>query len=147
VTTVGTWRALPGDWTAGPMWPGARGQLTTDVGANLLRRLELSEMPWVQVLRSNKRNLDPLYFGVYGDVIYHHGAGFRTGELSPAHRAGAPAALRVPRAPLLRSATRAIDRQRWRRWEGGVEREHLRQSLAIYERIRQGGSEWLGELI
>ena len=23
VTTVGTWRSLPGDWTAGPVWPGA----------------------------------------------------------------------------------------------------------------------------
>ena len=24
VTTVGTWRSLPGDWSAGPTWPGPR---------------------------------------------------------------------------------------------------------------------------
>ena len=52
VTTMQTWRALPGDWTAGPTWPSARGQPTTDVGGNLLRRLELTDTPWVQVLRS-----------------------------------------------------------------------------------------------
>lgn len=147
VTTVGSWRSLHGDWTAGPMWPGARGQLTTDVGGNLLRRLQLTQTPWVQVLRSNKRNLDPLYFGVYGDVIYHHGAGFRTGELSPAHRAGAPAPLRVPALPLLRSAARVLDHQRWQRWERGVERAHLEQSSAIYERIRAGGTEWLAQFV
>jgi hypothetical protein len=147
VTTVASWRALHGDWTAGPMWPGARGQLTTDVGANLLRRLELTDTPWVQVLRSNKRNLDPLYFGVYGDVIYHHGAGFRAGELSPAHRAGAPAPLHVPDVPLLRSAARAIDHQRWRRWERGVEQRHLRQSRQLYEQIQRGEEHWLEQLI
>ena len=51
VTTMRTWRALPGDWTAGPTWPGARGQPATDVGGNLLRRLELTNTPWVPVLR------------------------------------------------------------------------------------------------
>ncbi len=54
VTTVGTWRSLPGDWTAGPTWTGAHGRPTSDVGANLLRKLELSHTPWVQVLRSNR---------------------------------------------------------------------------------------------
>ena len=87
VTSLRTWRRLPGDWTAGPTWPGARGVPTTDVGGNLLRRLELSETRWTAVLRSNRKNLDPLYFGVYGDVIYHHGAGFRVGELSQIGRA------------------------------------------------------------
>ncbi|HMD51846.1 MAG TPA: hypothetical protein VKG62_03970, partial [Solirubrobacteraceae bacterium] len=90
VTTVGTWRTLPGDWTAGYTWTGARGRPTSDVGGNLLRRLELSSTPWVEVLRSNRRNLHPLNFAVYGDTIYHHGAGFRTGELTPVDRAGAP---------------------------------------------------------
>jgi hypothetical protein len=45
VTTVGTWRSLPGDWTAGPTWPGGGGHPTTDVGGNLLRRLELTKTP------------------------------------------------------------------------------------------------------
>ena len=29
------------------------------------------------MLRSNRRNLHPLWFGLYEDLIYHHGAGFR----------------------------------------------------------------------
>jgi len=146
VTTVETWRTLPGDWSAGPMWPGARGTPTTDVGAGLLRRLQLTGTPWVQVLRSNRHDLDPLNFAVYGDVIYHHGAGFRGGGLSPAHRAGAPAPLPAGRLPLLGVAARAIDHQRWRRWERGVERRNLRQAQEIYEKIRAGGSQWLAEL-
>jgi hypothetical protein len=147
VTTVGTWRSLPGDWSAGPTWTGARGTPTSDVGGNLMRRLELSKTPWVEVLRSNASNLDPLYFGVYGHAIYHHGAGFRTGELSPAHRAGSPRPLRAPRLPGLGSAVRVVNRRRWRRWERALEEHHLRQSQVIYEKIRAGGSGWLAELM
>lgn len=145
VTTVGTWRSLPGDWTAGPMWPGARGTMTSDVGGNLLRKLELTQTPWVQVLRSNRTNLDPLYFALYGDTVYHHGAGFRTGELSPVDREGAPAPLRLSRVPVLGSAARLINRERWRRWERKAEESHLRQSERIYEQIRAGGSGWLAQ--
>jgi hypothetical protein len=145
VTTVATWRELPGDWTAGPTWPGARGQPTTDVGGNLLRRLEVTNTPWIEVLRSNRRNLDALNYAIYGDVVYHHGAGFRTGELSPADRAGAPEPLSLPRMPGLRAAMRLVNRERWRRWERGIEKRHQRQSQAVYEKIRQGGSGWLAE--
>jgi hypothetical protein len=146
VTTVGTWRDLPGDWSAGPTWPGARGEPTSDVGGNLLRRLELSGKPWVQVLRSNRRNLDPLYFAIYGDVVYHHGAGFRRGELSPAHRATSPERLPLPPVPGAHSAMRLLNRARWRRWEHSTERHHARESQRIYERIRAGGSDWVDEL-
>lgn len=145
VTTVGTWRALPGDWTAGPTWPGARGTPTTDVGANLLRRLEVTNTPWVELLRSNRRNLDPLYFGVYGDTIYHHGAGFRTGELSPVDRDRAPRPLRVPGVSVLDAALRPINRERWKRWERRIESEHLQRSQRIYDRIQAGGLDWLAE--
>jgi hypothetical protein len=147
VTTVGTWRALPGDWTAGPTWPGARGKPTTDVGGNLLRRLELRGTPWVQVLRSNRHNLDPLYFAVYGDVVYHHGAGFRTGELSPVDRAGAPAPPVLSSLRVARPVMRALNRRRWRRWEREVADQHVRQSQLIYEKIRAGGSDWLTDFI
>lgn len=147
VTTVATWRALPGDWTAGPMWAGARGARTTDVGANLWRRLEKTNTPWVQVLRTNKRNIDPLYFGVYGDVVYHHGAGFRDGGLSPAHRASAPVLRDPPRIPLLRAGARAFNHMRWRRWERELERRHRREGRRVYERIKQGRSDWLAEFL
>ncbi len=145
VTTVGLWRSLPGDWTAGPTWPGARGQPTSDVGGNLLRRLELSGTPWMQVLRTNHHDLDPLLFAIYGNVVYHHGSGL-TGGLSPAHRAGSPAALSAPSVPVLRSGVRLLNRQRWRRWERREERRLARRSAEIYERIRAGGNEWLDEL-
>jgi hypothetical protein len=142
VTTLGTWRKLPGDWTAGPTWPGARGTPTTDVGANLLRRLEVTGTPWVDVLRSNGTTLDPLYFAIYGEVLYHHGAGFRTGELSPAHRQHAPAPL--PEAgPLITPLRRLANGARWRRWEAAYQRHQVRQSELVYEQIRAGGREWL----
>ena len=121
------------------------GKPTTDVGANLLRRLELTDTPWTQVLRSNRRNLDPLYFGVYGGVIYHHGAGFRDGELSPADRDRAPTPLPLVGVPLLGVPVRAASRLRWRAWERRLRREHVRQSRRIYEQIR-AGSDWLSEL-
>jgi hypothetical protein len=146
VTSVRTWRTLPGDWSAGYTWPGARGRATSDVGANLLRQLELSGTPWKQVLRSNRRNLDPLFFAIYGDAVYHHGAGL-TGGLCPAHRASSPQPLPVPRAPGLASALRLANRLRWRRWERGLERRLTRESELFYEKIRGGGSDWLAELM
>jgi hypothetical protein len=145
VTTVGTWRTLPGDWTAGYTWTSPRGVPTSDVGANLLRRLELSKLDWVQVLRSNGMQLDPLYFAVYGGTIYHHGAGFRTGELSPAHRAQAPAPLGS--AAIRRLApVRLLNRLRWARWERACERRLLDESERIFQRIEAGDEAWLGEL-
>lgn len=146
VTTVGTWRRLPGDWTAGYTWTGARGTPTSDVGGNLLRRLQLTDTPWVEVLRSNRRNIDVLYFGIYGDAIYHHGAGL-TGGLSPAHRAQAPKPLPTPGNPLLARGVRVVNGLRWRRWERGYERRLAELSREFYERIRGGGDEWLAELM
>ena len=144
VTSVGTWRSLPGDWSGGPTWPGARGIRVTDVGGTLLRQLELTETPWVQVLRSNRRNLDPLHFAVYGDVIYHHGAGFRTGELSGAHSDNGPAPVRLPgMGPL----NRLINRRRWVSWERGMQKHHVEQSEMVFEKISRGGSAWLSEFI
>jgi hypothetical protein len=147
VTTVETWRTLPGDWSAGPTWRGARGQPTSDVGGHLWRELELSRLPWAQVLRSNRRDVDPLYFAVYGGVIYHHGAGFRGGELSPAHRTGAPRGVALSRVGALRPLTRLVNGLRFRRWERGLERRHRSESQRIYELIRRGGDGWLGEFL
>lgn len=147
VTTVETWRRLPGDWTAGHTWIGAQGGRTSDVGGNLLRKLELTGTPWVELLRSNRKNLDPLYFAIYADTVYHHGAGFRAGELSPAHRDSSPEPPQVPRIPVLRSFARLVNRERWRRWERGTERLHVRQSELVYNKIQQGGSDWLADFM
>ena len=53
------------------------GEDVTDVGANLYKQLIDRRIDWLPLLRSNKVNLHPLYFGIYGGAIYHHGAGFR----------------------------------------------------------------------
>jgi hypothetical protein len=77
VTTVGFWNSIAGDWRPGYTWVNALGYRTTDVGANLLHILRDRNIQWRPLLRSNRVNLHPLWFGIYGDVVYHHGAGFR----------------------------------------------------------------------
>jgi hypothetical protein len=78
-TTVGFWRDLGGDWNPGHRWTNAAGQEVTDAGGNLLRALHEHEVDWQPLRRTNRRNIHPLWFGVYGDLVYHHGSGFRGG--------------------------------------------------------------------
>jgi hypothetical protein len=77
VTTVGFWRRVEGSWQPGPIVPNALGQPITDVGCTLFRTLEDRAEEWTPLLRSNTTNLHPLWFGVYANLAYHHGAGFR----------------------------------------------------------------------
>jgi hypothetical protein len=79
-TTVGFWREIKGDWKEGYRWKNKNGEGVTDVGGNFLKKLTEHDVKWSPLLRSNKINLHPLFFGIYDDVIYHHGAGFRKGE-------------------------------------------------------------------
>jgi hypothetical protein len=146
VTTVGFWHALPGDWSAGYSWPNLHGRLVSDVGGNLLRQLELTETPWVDVLRSNRVDLDPLFFGIYGDVIYHHGAGFRPTELSRLHQGDRPNLIAPPRFAPLRVPVRMINRQRKRRWRSGVSAGRYEHSERILAGIERGDAAWLDEL-
>jgi hypothetical protein len=147
VTTVGTWRTLPGDWSGGYTWVGENGRRVSDVGANLLRALELTGTPWVQVLRSNHTNVDPLFFAIYGHTIYHHGAGFREGEVSRAHLDLAPERAPLPQNPLLHSIVRHHDWRKRQSWALKTERLHLEQSNAMFEKIKRGGADWLAELM
>ncbi len=75
--SVRDWERLHGDWSKGYSWVNADGTRTSDVGGNLLRALERHGDDWVPLLRSNRVDLHPLWFGVYGGIVYHHGAGFR----------------------------------------------------------------------
>lgn len=84
VTTVGFWKAIGGDWREGHTWPDRSGKPVTDVGGNLLGILERRQVGWHPLLRSNGTNLHPLWFGIYGGVVYHHGAGFRPDKVSRA---------------------------------------------------------------
>jgi hypothetical protein len=76
-TTAGFWRQLPGDWRRGHTWTNPQGKEVTDVGGNLLGLLERAGIEWYPMLRTNKVNPHPLQFGVYEDLVYHHGGGFR----------------------------------------------------------------------
>ena len=77
LTTVGFWQEIKGDWAQGYQWESTNGEMMTDGGGNLLGILRALDIEWLALLRSNKFDLDPLWFGVYHDVVYHHGAGSR----------------------------------------------------------------------
>ncbi len=78
LTTIGFWNDIDGDWKEGYTWVNETGAPVTDVGGNLLKILLENDIEWHPMLRSNRRNLHPIWFGLYEDLIYHHGAGFRT---------------------------------------------------------------------
>jgi hypothetical protein len=142
VTTVGTWRSLPGDWSLGPVWP-ARRELVSDVGATLMRALELSGTPWVPLLRTNGARLHPLLFAVYGDVVYHHGAGFREKALPRIDRERL-----ITQRPPRRFLRDAIDRARGGMdtgVRGGSERiaQNNRDSQRVFEAIQRDDPDWL----
>jgi len=76
-TTPRFWSEIGGDWSRGPKWTGTDGRQVTDLGAVLWRNLEERGVDWHPILRTNTVNPHPLWFGVYGDIVYHHGAAFR----------------------------------------------------------------------
>jgi hypothetical protein len=78
LTTIGFWQSIGGDWREGHAWRNLQGVPTTDVGGNLLGILEQRLVEWYPMLRSNKHDLHPLFFALYEDLVYHHGAAFRT---------------------------------------------------------------------
>jgi hypothetical protein len=164
VTTVGTWRGLPGDWSGGYTWPGAHGILVSDVGGNLLRALELTATPWQEVLRSNGTRLNPLFFAIYGNTVYHHGAGFRTtAVVSRADQAALPElysvapAGGVERIPGLRRipGVQRINPSRRRYWKRRTEERdrmrstaerNLQQSQLVFDKIDSGDPDWFTDL-
>jgi hypothetical protein len=77
VTTVGFWRDIGGDWSRGGTWTNTVGKEVTDPGGNLLHRLRELDLPWLPLLRTNTSDPHPLWFAIYGHLVYHHGAGFR----------------------------------------------------------------------
>jgi hypothetical protein len=126
LTTVGFWSDIGGDWRRGYEWTSATGDHVTDVGGNLLGILTESGVAWRPLLRTNRVDLDPLWFAIYGDVVYHHGAGFRPPlarrvDLSgrQAVRAAPSGALTPDWVPVLGRLERSA-RYRW------ANRRHLR---------------------
>jgi hypothetical protein len=105
VTTVGFWNDIGGDWRPGYRWVNALGYRTTDVGASLLERLEQEHVQWRPLLRTNPVDLHPLWFAIYGDLVYHQGAGFRS------RLARSTLDLRRARVPSWIPVLRRVDKQ------------------------------------
>ena len=76
-TTVGFWDSLDGDWSRAP-WTTPSGTLFDDSGTGVYRALEAAHTNWLPLLRSNTNDAHPLWYGVYGHYVYHHGGGSRT---------------------------------------------------------------------
>jgi hypothetical protein len=145
VTSVGAWKALPGDWTKGYVWKDANGEPKTDVGANLMRQLELSGTPWSPVLRTNRRNPHPLFFAIYGDAVYHHGAGFR----SPISRVDTLGLAPLPDVdmPVVGPVARRLGQIRRQAQSHSIARQNLRLSEELFGRIERDDRGWLDELV
>ena len=80
MTTVGFWKKIKGDWAKGYQWQNNQGKFVSDIGGNLLGILTQKQIQWHPLLRSNKKNIHPVFFGIYEGLIYHHGSGFRNGS-------------------------------------------------------------------
>ena len=137
-TTAGFWRRLPGDWRRGHTWVNPQGKEVTDVGGNLLGLLERAGIDWYPMLRTNKVNPHPLQFGVYDDLVYHHGGGFRltAGGRLGGHRSRTGS---TPRFGTPRS-TAAARRARW----PGPEANRSPAALSQDARCRAGEGQRAG---
>lgn len=80
VTTVSYWKKIKGDWKSGNVtWKDTLGNKVSDVGGVMLNKLNQRGDSWYKLLRSNSIDQNHLVlFGKYDDLIYHHGAGFRS---------------------------------------------------------------------
>ncbi|MGA2522377.1 MAG: hypothetical protein ABSG81_16340 [Acidimicrobiales bacterium] len=105
------------------------------MGGNLLRALELRGESWTPLLRSNRVDVHPLWFGVYGDVVYHHGAGFRwaVGRVDLVN----PPKLttRAKHVPGLGRLLRRRNRARAQRFHANTAAAAQRMSEEMFERI------------
>jgi hypothetical protein len=117
-TAAEFWTEIEADWSRGPT--GARdfhGKQIYDTGVKLGEALERRGVAWHPIPRTNRVNLHPVFFGIYGDVIYHHGAGFRTSmsQLDPTEYAHLPIPLRNIVGVRKRIANTVRSRQMFRR--------------------------------
>ena len=87
------------------------------------------------LLRTNKRNDHPLWFAVYGDIIYHHGAGFRR-PFSRVDEQMRPEGVRGGRIPLWHDIAIKLTARRRRIWTEKVMRSNEELSEQWFERLK-----------
>jgi hypothetical protein len=81
-----------------------------DTGIRLAQTLWAERLPWAQLRRTNAVNLHPVIAGIYGDCIFHLGAGSRVALFrrdliaSPVHRLTRP----VERVPVGTGRLRSV---------------------------------------
>ena len=137
------WDRIRGDWSSGFPWRNKQGELLSDAGGNLLGKLERINAPWTPLLRSNKKNLHPLWFGIYADVLYHHGAGFRD-MVAPSALTKPPAWLNgAEKFRLLGSAVRHADSVRVRLQNYRSMQASKQLSEDVYTRLQKDPSFYL----
>ncbi len=82
IASAATWRAVQCDWGGAYLFRTPWGLEVSDAGSNLLHYIEERAMNWTPLLRSNTVDLHPLWFAVYGGIVYHHGGGSQRYPLS-----------------------------------------------------------------
>lgn len=76
-TSIDFWNEINGNWHKKDGWENPQGRKIRDVGGTLLRLLNENQVDWYKMHRSRGLSDNPVSYGIYEDVIYHHGAGFR----------------------------------------------------------------------
>jgi hypothetical protein len=132
---VREWQRIHGDWCAGYEWTNDTGRTTSDVGGNLLGIVERNNLAWTPLLRTNTRNDHPLWFAVYGDLIYHHGAGFRR-PFSRVDEQKRPKGVRGGRIPLWHDIAVRLTARRRRIWTEEVMRNNEELGERWFERLK-----------
>lgn len=74
-TTVGYWREADLSWSK-------------HVINHILHVLEARKEGWTKIPRSGGLTDHPVFFSLYGDMVYHHGAGFRVPVSAYCNRTG-----------------------------------------------------------
>jgi hypothetical protein len=127
---VREWERLHGDWCDGFMWKDSDDRWVSDVGGNLLHALEQSGSEWTPLLRTNKLNEHPVWFAVYGDIVYHHGSGFRR-PIARTDEEGHPHYIKGGDLPIVGRAVRIININRRRAW-----------AEVVYQKGERLGEKW-----
>jgi hypothetical protein len=137
VIRVRDWDRLRGDWSMGHCWETEWGQMVSDSGGNLLAALQRNEEKWTPLLRTNRVNLHPLWFGIYGDVVYHHGAGFRIAVARSISAEAPPRRWRRgEQHSLIGASIKKIDSIRIARWESRQMGVARKLGATIFEELR-----------
>jgi len=84
---------------------------------------------------------------MHGDVVYHHGAGFRPVTFLRGHRALVGGPSPTFRLPIVHPLVRAAHRSKRVLARCKHERRNAELSKRVFERIQQGDTEWLNDFL